>query len=302
MLKLEELETILTLEDILRDEPMKNHTTFGVGGFADYFVYPQNVEQLQQLVKLCKCQQVDYFILGHGSNLLVSDDGYRGVIISLTKHFNQISVEKNRIFAGAGAMLPAVSRAAWQYSLTGLEFAAGIPGTVGGAVRMNAGAYGGEMKQVLVKVTVLTKDGEIKELSVGELDLSYRHSCLVSDGSIVLGAEMVLEFGEKDTIGEQMRYYNEQRRLKQPLDKGSAGSTFKRPTGYFAGKLIQDAGLRGYTIGGASVSEKHCGFVVNLGNATAAEIFQLCKYIQKTVRAQFGVELELEVVCLGTFE
>lgn len=294
-------EQIISSEDILRNEPMKSHTTFGVGGPVDYLVYPKTVQQLQALIAACREKKINYFILGRGSNLLVGDGGYRGVIISLTKYFDTISVEGTRVRALAGASLPSLSRAALQNGLEGLAFAAGIPGTVGGAVVMNAGAYGGEIKQVIVEAQVLTKDGEVKTLSSEELDLGYRHSCILEKEYIVLSATFELKYGQKEQIGEQMRYYNEQRRLKQPLDKGSAGSTFKRPEGYFAGKLIQDAGLRGFTIGGAAVSQKHCGFVVNLGNATASDVMNVCRSVQQKVKEQFGVSLEMEVRTLGEF-
>lgn len=295
-------EEIISSKDKLQNEPMRAHTTFQIGGPADYFIYPQNVQQLEQVIAVCKRENIDWFLLGRGSNLLVGDGGYRGVILCLSRYFSDIKVEGNEVTAMAGASLPNVARAAWQHGLTGLEFASGIPGSVGGAVVMNAGAYGGEIKQVLKKVQVLMADGEVRFLSVDELDLGYRHSCILEKGYIVLSAVFVLESGDQEKIGEQMRTLNEQRRMKQPLDKPSAGSFFKRPAGYFAGKLIDDAGLRGFSIGGAGISQKHCGFMVNLGNATAKDVMQVCRQVQRKVKEQFGVSLEMEVKMLGEFE
>ena len=288
-------------ERVLVDEPMKKHTTFRVGGNADYFVMPRTTEEIQQVIELCKKENLPYYILGNGSNLLVSDKGYRGVMIQIYKEMNAITVNGNRICAQAGALLSKVGSVALEAELTGFEFAAGIPGTVGGAVVMNAGAYGGEMKDILSSATVLTEDGTILTLKNEELELGYRTSIVAKKNYIVLEAEYQLRVGDKADIRAKMDELKLQRVTKQPLEYPSAGSTFKRPTGYFAGKLIQDAGLRGFQVGGAQVSEKHCGFVINTGNATAADIMELMKQVSERVYEEFGVMLEPEVKRLGEF-
>lgn len=284
------------------DEPMSGHTTFRVGGPADYFAEPETAGELADVLALCRAEHMDYCVLGNGSNLLVGDKGYRGVIVALGSAWTGIKIEENRLTAGAGALLPALARRALQANLTGLEFAAGIPGTVGGAVVMNAGAYGSEMASVLACVTVLDPEtGEVKNLTLPELELGYRTSSIAKLGCVVLSAEMELQPGDGRKIAARMEELNMQRRAKQPLEYPSAGSTFKRPEGYFAGKLIQDAGLRGFTVGGAQVSEKHCGFVINRGGATASDVMELCRAVRQRVQEQFGVELEMEVKILGEF-
>lgn len=298
---LTKLKNIVAEQDILENEPMKKHTTFQVGGPAKYFVSPKNVEQLKYLIALCQNENVDYYILGKGSNLLVSDKGFDGVMIYLPKYFSKIEIKGNQIRAGAGASLPLVSVEAWKAGLGGLEFAAGIPGCIGGGCVMNAGAYGGTLDQVIKEVTVLTKAGELLVLPVEQLELGYRTSCIPKKEYIVVECLMELQPRDKDAIKADMDNYNRQRREKQPLDKGSAGSTFKRPVGYFAGKLVDDAGLRGFSYGKAAVSEKHCGFVVNLGGATATEVWELCNQVKQKVMEKFQVELELEVKILGEF-
>ena len=244
------------------DEVMSAHTTFRVGGPADYFASPSDVDQVAGLIELCRKCEIPYFVLGNGSNLLVSDVGYRGMIINIMDNMNGITVDGDVITAQAGAKLVRVSRLARDNSLTGLEFASGIPGTIGGAVYMNAGAYGGEMKDVVTSVKVMDADGHIYDMSSDELDFSYRHSAVEAEGLIVLEVTMKLAAGVQQDIDDRMKELSDSRRTKQPLEYPSAGSTFKRPEGYFAGKLIMDAGLRGYSVGGAQVSEKHCGFVV----------------------------------------
>lgn len=298
---IDKLREILPEEQIRTMEPMAAHTTFRVGGPADYFTEPGDEETLAQVQALCRREGMASYILGNGSNLLVSDSGYRGMMILLGKAWSGITVDGSRICAGAGAMLSAVSRQAWKAGLTGLEFASGIPGTVGGAVVMNAGAYGSEMSAVLKSARVMTAEGEVLTIPAGELSLGYRTSCIPAKGYTVLEAEFALEPGDPAAIGSRMEELAAQRRQKQPLEYPSAGSTFKRPEGYFAGKLIQDAGLRGFRVGGAQVSEKHCGFVINKGGASASDIMQLCCQVQQKVRDQFGVELELEVKVLGDF-
>ena len=296
-----ELYAIAGEDAVQTAEPMKNHTTFRVGGPADYFVAPHTEEEIRKIVALCEEKEIPWFVTGNGSNLVVSDEGYHGVILSVYKNFQGIEVEGNRIRAKAGSMLVSISRAAREAGLSGMEFASGIPGTLGGGVRMNAGAYGGEMKDVLTSVRVMTEEGEIMELPAEELGLGYRTSIIPEKRYIVLGAVISLTEGKKEEIKAQMDDLRQKRVSKQPLEYPSAGSTFKRPEGYFAGKLIQDAGLRGFQVGGAQVSEKHCGFVINRDHATSADILSLCRQVQEKVKAQSGVELELEVKLLGEF-
>lgn len=287
--------------EILVAEPMKNHTTFRIGGPADALALPKTPEEVAEVVHFCHEHAQPYYVLGNGSNLLVSDEGYRGLVLQLYRNFNDIQVNGETITVQSGAMLAAVARTAYQTGLTGLEFASGIPGTIGGAVVMNAGAYGGEMKNVLKEVTVLTKEGEVLVIPAKALELGYRTSVIPKNGWIVLGAVLQLKKGDQEQILARMEELKEQRITKQPLDLPSAGSTFKRPEGYFAGKLIMDAGLRGFTVGGAQVSEKHCGFVVNRGNATATDVWELICEVKRRVKEMTGVELEPEVKLLGDF-
>ena len=288
-------------ERIKKDEPMKKHVTFRVGGNADYFVTVKNADEIAAVINLCKEEKVPYFIMGNGSNLLVGDKGIRGVVIQIAKDMNDIEVDGETITAMAGALLSKIAGAALNAGLTGLEFASGIPGTLGGAVVMNAGAYGGEMKDVLDMVRVLTPEGEILELGKDALKLGYRTSVVAEKNYIVLDARIVLKKGDKEKIREYMEDLKGRRTSKQPLEYPSAGSTFKRPEGYFAGKLIDDAGLRGFALGGAQVSEKHCGFVINKDNATALEIIKLIEEVQKRVKENSGVALETEVKKVGEF-
>ena len=287
---------------VLEQEPMARHTTFRIGGPADYFVELGSIEQIRAAIQVCREENLPWFVLGRGSNLLVSDKGYRGVILSIYKDFQKTEIQGETVTVQAGVLLTTLSGKVLDASLTGLEFASGIPGTIGGAVVMNAGAYGGEMKDIVRKVTVLDQDGEVRTLTCGEMQFGYRTSLAKKKGYIVLGAELTLKQGEKEKIREEMQTLKAKRIEKQPLEFPSAGSTFKRPEGYFAGKLIMDAGLRGAAVGGAQVSEKHCGFVVNTGNATAADVRELMRQIQEKVQEQFGVRLEPEVRFLGEFE
>lgn len=283
-----------------KDEMMSGHTTFRVGGPASYFVSPAGDEALKNVLLLCREEQMPYYILGNGSNLLVSDKGYDGVMILMGESFSEIlEDEPCEITAGAGALLSRIAKEAMERSLTGFEFAAGIPGTLGGAAVMNAGAYDGEMKDVLKSVRVMEKSGRILTLTRDELDLGYRHSCIPEREYIVLSAVISLKKGDKEKIQEKMAELAKKRRDKQPLEYPSAGSTFKRPAGYFAGKLIDDAGMRGCREGGAQVSEKHCGFVINRGEATAEDIRSLCRLVQKKVKETSGVDLETEVRMIG---
>ena len=298
---LEKLQKLIGEAKVLANEPMASHTTFRIGGPADYFVMPETVEELRDILALCKEEGLPYFILGNGSNLLVGDKGFRGVVIQLYKNFDGLSIEGTRVTAKSGAMLIRVAKEAGKAGLTGLEFASGIPGTIGGAMVMNAGAYGGEMKDVVTAVTVLTKDGDIKTLTGSEMNFRYRGSVVEDEGYIVLEAVMELKIGNLEEIQARIDELSLQRRTKQPIEYPSAGSTFKRPEGHFAGKLIQDTNLRGYQVGGAQVSEKHCGFVINAGGATAADVMQLMQDVSDKVNAQFGVTLEPEVKRIGEF-
>ena len=297
---LTELQNVMGGSGIFMEEPMKKHTTFRVGGPADVLVQPDETA-LAAILALCRRYHVSYSFIGNGSNLLVGDKGIRGVVIEMTDPMGNIEVDGTKITAQAGAMLSKIANTAASNGLGGMEFAAGIPGSMGGAVTMNAGAYGGEMKDVIRQVTVLTPECEQKVLSREELNLSYRHSCIPKNHFLVLEAELSLTPAPEQEIRAKMAELREKRVEKQPLEYPSAGSTFKRPEGYFAGKLIMDAGLRGYAVGDAQVSEKHCGFVINRGNATAAEILQLMKDVQERVKKQSGVTLEPEVKMIGEF-
>ena len=277
------------------DEVMSAHTTFRVGGPADYFASPSDVDQVAGLIELCRKCEIPYFVLGNGSNLLVSDVGYRGMIINIMDNMNGITVDGDVITAQAGAKLVRVSRLARDNSLTGLEFASGIPGTIGGAVYMNAGAYGGEMKDVVTSVKVMDADGHIYDMSSDELDFSYRHSAVEAEGLIVLEVTMKLAAGVQQDIDDRMKELSDSRRTKQPLEYPSAGSTFKRPEGHFAGALIEQAGLKGTRIGGAEVSPKHAGFIVNCGGATCADVLNLIDLVRERVYKEFGVLLEPEI-------
>lgn len=292
---IDKLYQIVGKQNVKLDEPMSRHTTFRIGGPAQVFVTPQTVEAIGQVVSECNTSQVPFFMLGHGSNLLVSDAGMNGVVIQLYQNFSEYIIEGTRITAQAGVMLGRLGNAARDAELTGFEFAAGIPGTLGGAVMMNAGAYGGEMKDIVEKVQLMDRNGNVLEKTGEEMEFAYRHSIVEEKGYIVLGAVLSLQRGQKEAITAKMEELAAARKEKQPLEYPSAGSTFKRPEGYFAGKLIMDAGLRGYSVGGAQVSEKHCGFVVNKGGATAADVMQLIEDVRKKVYEQFQVELEPEV-------
>ncbi len=296
-----ELCAAVGAENVLRDEPMSRHTTFRIGGPADFFVQPSCMEEIKAVRELCRSGKMPCYIMGNGSDLLVGDRGYRGVIIQICKRMNEVRAEGERIFVQSGALLSKTASAAYDASLTGMEFASGIPGTVGGALRMNAGAYDGEMKQIVESVEVLTADGEVLVLSAGELGMGYRTSVISKNDYVALSAVLKLKKGEKSDIRARMDELKKKRVEKQPLEYGSAGSTFKRPEGHFAGKLVQEAGLRGYRVGDAQVSEKHCGFVINRGNATAAEVAQLMEDVADRVQEKFGIRLDPEVKKIGEF-
>lgn len=284
---------------VLFDEPMKNHTSFKIGGPADVMIIPNSIEELRNAVKMCRDNNINFYIMGNGTNLLVKDGGMRGAVIKVNEGLNNIYLEGNTIHCEAGVLLTAVSRTAMANSLTGVEFANGIPGTIGGAVTMNAGAYGGEMKDVITSVKVLDTDNNILEYTNKEMNFRYRGSRVVDENLIVLAIEIGLKKGDLAEIEATMKDLTFKRTSKQPLELPSAGSTFKRPVGYFAGKLIEDSGLRGLKLGGAQVSEKHCGFVVNFDNATCKDVQQLISVVQKTIRDNYDLELETEIKLIG---
>ena len=298
---IEELKNILGDEGVKLEEAMSRHTSFKVGGNAQIFVEPKDEETLKRLLELINTEKINYYVIGNGSNMLVSDKGYKGIIISMLKFTFPSLIENESITISAGKTLKELTELACENSLSGLEFAYGIPGSVGGAVFMNAGAYDKEIKEVLDKVKVMDKEGKILSLNAGELDLSYRYSNIEEKGYIVLEAKFNLKKADKATIWEKMQELMARRIDKQPLNFPSAGSTFKRPEGYFAGKLIDDAGLKGYSIGGAKVSDKHCGFIVNAGKASADEVYSLIAYVRLKVKEKFDVQLEPEIRVLGEF-
>ncbi|MDR2889928.1 MAG: UDP-N-acetylmuramate dehydrogenase [Lachnospiraceae bacterium] len=297
----EYIGTIVPPEDIFSNELLRGHTTFRVGGEAELFIKISNQDQLVKLIPFFNRLEIDYFILGNGSNVLVSDNGYQGVILQIGEHMSEVTVNGNIITAQAGVLLSKLAAIACEHGLTGMEFASGIPGTVGGGIMMNAGAYDGEMAQITQSVVIMNKAGELMELNHDTMEFGYRTSVVKNRPYIVMEVTLALTVGNKEDIKAKMEQLARQRREKQPLEYASAGSTFKRPHGHYAGKLIMDAGLRGFSIGGACVSEKHCGFVVNRGNATATDILEVIKEIQDRVYDRFDVTLEPEVICLGDF-
>ena len=296
---LKEIASFMEAEDIKIDEMMSKHTSFRVGGLAKVFLTVHSEESLRNILLALKRYELPYFVLGNGSNLLVSDEGYDGVMVYLGEEFSEVEITGTQMRAKAAALLGKVARMAMEEGLAGLEFAAGIPGSLGGGVVMNAGAYGGELSQVVTKVRAMNPDGEIIELEKDQLLLGYRTSIFKTKPFVILEVFMELQKGNKEEILAKIKEYTKARVEKQPLEYPSAGSTFKRPEGYFAGKLIMDAGLRGYRVGDAQVSEKHCGFVINRGNATATEIKTLMENVAKKVKEEFGVDLEAEVIMLG---
>ncbi len=285
--------------DICFDEPMSNHTTFKIGGNAEAFINASSSAEIVAVIIYCTENNIPYIYMGNGSNVLVSDDGIAGVVISLGNNMSNVQVVDNMIYADAGALMSKVASTALKAGLTGFEALAGIPGTIGGGIYMNAGAYGSELKDVLKNVTYINRNNDIVTVDADELDLSYRHSIFEENGGIVVGCCLELAHGLPEMITEKMKDFAQRRRDKQPLEMPSAGSTFKRPEGYFAGALIQEAGLMGYSVGGAQVSEKHAGFVVNKGNATAEDVLTLISDVQRIVKEKTGVELEPEVKRLG---
>ncbi len=295
------IKSVISQDRILFQEPMSRHTTFRVGGEAACMLLIHSEEELCKLIPYFKLIGQEYFILGNGSNLLVGDKGYQGIVLKLDKGMQEIQVEDTRIRVKAGALLSQTANLARDHGLTGMEFAAGIPGSIGGAVVMNAGAYEGEMKQIVESVRAMNTDGEILTLDNDTMEFGYRTSVIRNRPFVVLEAVLTLQKGDVQAITARMEELAQLRRSKQPLEYASAGSTFKRPEGYFAGKLIMDAGMRGYRIGGAQVADKHCGFIVNTGKATAADIKEVIEEVQARVKQRFHVDLEPEVVFLGDF-
>lgn len=284
---------------LLVNEPMSKHTSFRIGGPADIIAQPKNEQELQMLLQTAKKADIPVTIIGNGSNLLVRDKGIRGLVIKLGNMLNEIVVLGNSITFGSGVSLAMASKKAASLSLSGLEFAVGIPGSIGGAVFMNAGAYGGEMSQVVTSVRVMDMLGHVKDVAAEDLEFSYRHTALQSSNCFVTSVTVELQAGDVQEITDKMADFSNRRITKQPLELPSAGSMFKRPPGYFAGTLIDQTGLKGYTVGGAQVSSKHAGFVVNIGQATAKDVLQLIKDVQDKVYAAHGVHLEPEVLILG---
>lgn len=298
---IDKLLTIVDKNNVYFDEPMSKHTTFRIGGNADVFIEIA-ADEIENVIEACNDEDVAYTVIGNGSNVLVGDKGIRGVTISIGKRMSNIKVEDDAVEAEAGALLSKTANNALNANLSGMEFASGIPGSVGGAVLMNAGAYGGEIKDILVSANVLTPKGVVKCYSNEELELSYRHSKIMDEGGIILSAKFKLESGVYDDIKSTMQELNGRRVDKQPLNYPSAGSTFKRPEGHFAGKLIEESDLRGYRVGGAMVSEKHCGFVINYDNASAKDVRNLMNDVSKKVYEDSNVRLEPEVRFIGEFE
>lgn len=292
---------IVGSDNVLLNEPMKDHTTFNVGGVADYYVKPHSTDEISKLLELCRTNQIGHYVIGNGSNLLVSDSGYRGVILQIYNNFSGVRVEDSLLTVKAGTLVSKVADTAYEAGLCGMEFSCGIPGTIGGAATMNAGAYGGEIKHIVEFVKIMDQSGKIKVLQNDELQFGYRTSVIKQNSYVVLEVGIRLSPGSMEEIKEKMMDYTARRNEKQPLEYPSAGSTFKRPEGMFAGKLIMDAGLKGYSVGGAKVSDKHCGFIINYNHANARDILNLVKDIQEKVRKEFGVELEMEVQKLGDF-
>lgn len=293
-------ERLLAITDnVLFDEEMKKHTSFRIGGKADAFVSVKSALEIEKIICFCRDTETPYMIMGNGSNMLVSDKGIRGVVIHIGSEMSKCRIEGCEVYADAGILMSALAKKLLEAELSGFEFASGIPGTLGGGIFMNAGAYGGELKDIIESVTFISNDGIIKTEEGSKLGFAYRHSIFCDGGYVILSCKLRLKKGSYDDIKALMADFNSRRSEKQPLNFPSAGSTFKRPEGHFAGKLIQDAGLMGYSIGGAQVSEKHAGFVINKGGASAEDVLCLIEHIQKTVREKFGVELEPEVRLIG---
>ncbi|HCC07949.1 MAG TPA: UDP-N-acetylenolpyruvoylglucosamine reductase [Clostridiales bacterium] len=299
---IEQLKERIDTRNIFIDEILAKHTTYKIGGAADIFVVPQNKDELIHSVKVCRENNVEHVILGKGSNVLVADDGFRGVVINTGDNLSKIEINDDEIYAEAGAGLISVSYKAYDSSLVGLEFACGIPGTIGGAICMNAGAYGGDMKQVVTEVEVIDEKNEIRIINNDEMKFAYRHSIVQEKDYIVLSVKMKLMKGNKEEIKEIRERLKTHRINGQPLDMPNAGSVFIRPDGYYPGKMIEDLGLKGYTIGGAQVSEKHANFIVNIGNAKATDVLELIEYVNNELQKGYGMRLGVEIKKLGICE
>ncbi len=294
-----ELRDLFPADRIKTKEPMKDYTSFKVGGLADFMVTPESVEELKKVIAFCRKKHLSFFILGLGSNILVRDKGIRGVVIKLGNSFKNMTIDGERISAEAGISLSYLAKEASAYGLSGLEFAEGIPGSLGGAVVMNAGAYGGEMKDILTEVTAINYNGDIKKYTPDEMSMAYRKSIFQLNGDTVISAVIQLHKDKQESIQARMDDYAFRRQEKQPLEFPSAGSTFRRPPNHFVGPMIEELGLKGYKIGGAQVSTKHAGFIINTGNATASDILELIAFIQKRVKERYGVELQTEIKVIG---
>ncbi|HNX28708.1 MAG TPA: UDP-N-acetylmuramate dehydrogenase [Syntrophomonadaceae bacterium] len=290
---------ILPPEVVKFNEPMKCHTTFQIGGLADIMILPQSIEQVVDTVKWCHLNGIPLFIFGLGSNLLVREKGIRGVAVKIASGLNKVSADGNEIYAEAGISMADLSLIAADNSLSGLEFAEGIPGSLGGAVVMNAGAYDGEMQDIVSEVITIDTDGNQLSLSNEEMQFAYRRTILQNSSYIVIAVRLKLTPGDRETIKQRMADFRQQRQKKQPLEMPSAGSTFRRPPGFYVGPMLEQLGLKGFSIGGAQVSEKHAGFIVNKGDATADDVFELITYIQAQVREKFDVELQTEILVVG---
>ncbi len=295
------LISLLGENNVLKNEPMKNHTTFKIGGQADFVVFPENNEQIIALLTLSKSENIPLTILGNGSNILVGDKGIDGIVAITTRNMKKAEIDGETVYAQSGILLSRLANLIYEKSLTGFEFASGIPGSLGGAIYMNAGAYGEEMSNIVKDVTFIDKENNIKTISAFDCDFGYRHSCFMENDCVILGCTLTLKKGNKEEIKSKTEDLKERRFSKQPLNMPSAGSTFKRPTGHFAGALIEEAGLKGFKIGGAEISEKHAGFVVNTGNATAKDVLDVIEHTQKTIYEKFKIKLSPEVKMIGKF-
>ncbi len=296
---IKELTSIISHENILLNEPMSKHTSFKIGGPVDIMILPQNIEEILEIIKLCKTNNINYFILGNGSNILVRDKGIRGLVIKIGKALQRNKIDNNIIECESGILLANLANIAYHNSLAGLEFASGIPGSLGGAVIMNAGAYGGEMKDIVIETTYIDEDIKIKKLTYEEHKFGYRDSFFQGKNKIILSVKLKLKHGDKQSIKVKMMDLNRRRKEKQPLEYPSAGSIFKRPQGYYVGKLIEDCGLRGYSVGDAQISKKHCGFIINSGAAKANEVLKLIEYIQEEIMIKYNVGLQTELKIIG---